>query len=78
MYKQGILITGVNGFIGRNLCTFLSEKKKFNILGIDNFFSTKRQCLKFLNFDNFLFLEKSILDHDIFKNLPFKIDVVIH
>ena len=78
MYKKGILITGVNGFIGRNLCALLSKKKKFNILGIDNFFSTDRKCLQFLNFKDFFFLEKSILDQDIFKKLPFKIDIVIH
>ena len=78
MNKIGVLITGVNGFIGRNLCAFLSKKKRFNILGIDNFFSTDRKCLKFLNFKDFFFLEKSILDRDVFKNIPFKIDVVIH
>ena len=27
MNKIGVLITGVNGFIGRNLCAFLSKKK---------------------------------------------------
>ena len=55
MNKIGVLITGVNGFIGRNLCAFLSKKKRFNILGIDNFFSTDRKCLKFLNFKDFFF-----------------------
>ena len=37
MNKIGVLITGVNGFIGRNLARFYL-RKRFNILGIDNFF----------------------------------------
>ena len=75
--KKSIFITGVNGFIGRNLSKFLI-KNKFIVFGIDNFFSSNRNDLKELKNKNFHFKEKSILDKNIFDFVKEKIDIVIH
>ena len=72
-----IFITGVNGFIGRNLCKFLIDKK-FIVYGIDNFFSSNRNDLKELKDPNFHFEEKSILDNNIYDFVQDRIDIVIH
>ena len=37
--KKIVFITGVNGFIGRNLCKYLTDRKHI-VYGIDNFFSS--------------------------------------
>ena len=75
--EKKIFITGVNGFIGRNLCKFLIDKK-FIVYGIDNFFSSDKNDLKELKNPNFHFEEKSILDDNIYDFVKDKIDVVIH
>ena len=75
--EKKIFITGVNGFIGRNLCKFLIDKK-FIVYGIDNFFSSDKNDLKELKNPNFHFEEKSILDDNIYDFVRDKIDVVIH
>lgn len=75
--NKNVFITGVNGFIGRNLCRFLL-KKNYSVFGIDNFFSSNKNDIKKLKHKNFLFIEKSILDSDIFKFFPKEIDTVIH
>jgi len=75
--EKKIFITGVNGFIGRNLCKFLIDKK-FIVYGIDNFFSSNRNDLKELKDPNFHFEEKSILDNNIYDFVQDRIDIVIH
>ncbi len=75
--EKKVFITGVNGFIGRNLCKFLINKK-FTVYGIDNFFSSKQDDLKELKNPNFHFKEKSILDDNIYDFVKDKIDIVIH
>ena len=75
--KKIIFITGVNGFIGRNLCKFLT-KKDYIVYGIDNFFSSNKKDISELNSKNFLFKEKSILDQNIFDSFPGDIHLVIH
>ena len=67
-------ITGVNGFIGRNLCKFLIDKK-FIVYGIDNFFSSNRNDLKELKAPNFHF-EKNLFLIIIFTTL-FKIGLIL-
>ncbi len=74
---MNVMITGVNGFIGKNLCNYLTNKE-INVFGIDNFYSSKRSDLKKINSKHLYFLEASILDKNILKKAPFKIDSVIH
>lgn len=72
---QTILITGVAGFIGQNLCEKLLNLNK-NIIGIDNFLSSKKENIKkFTANKNFKFIE-----HDIRTplNLKEKIDLIIN
>ena len=75
--KKNIFITGVNGFIGKNLCNYLT-KKNYNVYGIDNFYSSDPEDLKKINSKYLYFKKKSILEDDIFKDAPFSIDVVFH
>ena len=75
--KKNILITGVNGFIGKNLCNYLTSKN-YNVYGIDNFFSSERKDFQIIKSQNLFFRERSILDKDIFKESPFAVDTVIH
>ena len=57
MANNNILITGVNGFIGKNICNFLT-KKKYNVYGIDNFYSSSEDTLDLIK-SNFFFSVKS-------------------
>lgn len=75
--KKNILITGVNGFIGKNLCNYLTSKN-FNVYGIDNFFSSKKKDIQLIKSKNLIFKEKSILDKNILKESPFQIHTVVH
>ncbi len=75
--KKIVFITGVNGFIGRNLCKYLTDRKHI-VYGIDNFFSSKKTDLVYLNCKNFFFKEHSILNKDIFNFVDKNIDAVIH
>tara|TARA_X000000950_G_scaffold171985_1_gene209510 strand:+ start:9845 stop:10801 length:957 start_codon:yes stop_codon:yes gene_type:complete len=75
--KKNILITGVNGFIGKNLCNYLTSKE-FNVYGIDNFYSSKKKDVQLIKSKNLIFKEKSILDKNIFKESPINIDTVVH
>lgn len=67
-----ILISGCSGFIGQNLITKIIDS--YNIIGIDNFISSKRSNIKkFIEHDNFKFIE-----HDIINpiNINEKVDVI--
>lgn len=75
--RKKVFITGVNGFIGRNLCKYLTDRKHI-VYGIDNFFSSRKEELIYLNCENFFFEEKSILDKNIFNFVDKNIDAVIH
>lgn len=77
-----ILITGVAGFIGSNLCERLLESN-FTVIGIDNFDNFYCRKLKeqnieiFSNYTNFKFYELDICkDLELLKNE--QIDIVIH
>tara|TARA_B100000989_G_scaffold109827_1_gene80596 strand:- start:131 stop:1060 length:930 start_codon:yes stop_codon:yes gene_type:complete len=71
------MITGVNGFIGKNLCNYLT-KRNIKVYGVDNFYSSSRKSLRSIKNKNFFFAEKSILDHDLVSSAPFKLDAIIH
>ena len=81
-----ILITGVAGFIGSNLCKRLLNETNATIVGIDNIndyydVSIKEYRLNELNdYDNFLFYKEDISNkeflHSLFKKYQF--DVVVN
>ena len=63
-----VLISGCSGFIGSHLTEFYL-KKKYKVIGIDNFLTSSYHNIKHLeNYDNFNFIE-----HDICKHLNFDI-----
>lgn len=45
--KKKIVITGVSGFIGRNLAEYFSQKKKYSVLGV---YKTKKPKIKNIKF----------------------------
>ena len=73
--KFDFLVTGIAGYIGLNLAEYLL-KKKYTVLGIDNFSNSKKINIKNLinNFSNFKFYSGS------FDNVPNKIEAknIIH
>jgi UDP-glucuronate 4-epimerase len=81
-----ILITGVCGFIGYNLCKSLLNNKLFNVIGLDslnNYYSVKlkKKRLSLLEkHSNFKFYKTNIINHNrlkkIFKNYQF--DIIYH
>lgn len=73
-----ILITGVAGFIGSNLCEFLLSKGH-QIVGLDNFITGKPINIEpFLKNKNFIFNKGDILDYKICSELTKKVDFVLH
>ena len=73
--KFDYLITGIAGYIGLNLAEYLL-KKKFKVIGIDNFSNSKEINIKSLKnkFNNFEFYKNS------FENIPTRVTAnnVIH
>ena len=62
-----ILVTGGAGFIGSNLCEFLLEKESAKIICLDNFFTGKKENIaSLLKNQNFVFVEKDIVDPILF------------
>ncbi len=73
-----ILITGVAGFIGSNLCHFFLENKD-EVVGIDNFLTgTKKNIEGLLKNSHFRFFKADLLEFDfnLLKNKDF--DVIFH
>ena len=68
-----ILITGVAGFIGTNLCEYLL-KKGHSVIGIDNFtLGRKGNIIQFSNNKNFKFYEISITSSNFVNELSKKL-----
>jgi len=66
-----VLITGVAGFIGSNLCEYLLNKN-YKVIGLDNFCSSNKNNIKdFLKNKNFKFYK-----HDVRKKYDFKVDAI--
>ena len=73
-----ILITGVAGFIGANLCEYMLEKG-YNVIGLDNFATGFKDNLKvFLENPKFLFLEGDIRSIDACLKATYGVDYVLH
>ncbi len=71
-----ILITGVAGFIGSNLCKELL-RKKHTVFGIDNLsYGKKQNIAKIANNENFKFIQGDILNPYILQDI--KADVIVH
>jgi nucleoside-diphosphate-sugar epimerase len=72
-----IIITGVAGYIGGHLAHFFL-KKKYYVLGIDNFYSGEKKLIKSLNkFKNFNFINLDISKKKI-QNIKGCYDCIIH
>ncbi len=78
MNNYNILITGVAGFIGANLCQdFL--KKGAKIIGLDNFSTGKPENMaEFKDHDNFRFIEGDIRSKELVNDVMQGVDVVFH
>ncbi len=74
-----ILITGINGFLGKHLLDNLLDNINFSdidqIVGIDNFISSKREE-KYIDNSKYYFIESDLIRFD-FNELD-KFDTVIH
>ena len=72
-----IIITGVAGFIGSNLCGILLELG-YTVIGIDNFIcGYKENIQQYVNNPLFTFYEMSILDENLLTKIN-KDDIFIH
>lgn len=69
---ETILITGCNGFIGRNLCKFLLDKNK-KVIGIDLFNKNL-----FKDNSNFIFYKSESKESIVYELRKYSIDVVYH
>ena len=75
MTQMKILITGVCGFIGFNLCKHFIKKKNIQVVGIDsldNYYSIKlkKKRLSILKkWKNFIFYKKNIINEADIKNI---------
>lgn len=79
--KKTILIFGCAGFIGTNLASFFLEKK-FNVVGIDNFFLGNKENIDLLKkkfTKNFKFFKLDILNKkNLFKIPSYKYKYIIN
>lgn len=80
---MSILVTGCAGFIGSHLCDYILKNNLYKtIYGLDNLdpyynIDQKKENLKILNkYENFIFLEESIINTDAINK--FKPDIVCH
>lgn len=75
MKGKKIVITGVCGFIGRNLVLRLKDGNE--IIGVDNFeYSDKNQCKDLLK--DIMFIEGDVSKKETFDKLPSDVDYVFH
>jgi UDP-glucose 4-epimerase len=76
---KNVLITGVAGMIGSHLLDLLLEKKKYNIIGVDNLsFGHLENIQHNINNPDFKFYEIDILDLDTLKIISRDIDIIVH
>ena len=67
-----ILITGVSGFLGSNLCEKLLQDEQNKVIGLDNFYSSSYENIKkFEKNPNFEFIE-----HDIVNPIDINVDEI--
>ncbi|MCK5022183.1 MAG: NAD-dependent epimerase/dehydratase family protein [Candidatus Pacebacteria bacterium] len=78
--KNTYFITGVAGFIGSHIAEELLKNNNNLIIGIDNFYSGKKENLKMLKCDRFKFYEGDIRDFELLKKIIFthKVQYVFH
>jgi UDP-glucose 4-epimerase len=75
MKNKKILITGICGFIGRNLATKLSAKNE--IIGIDNFeYSARDFCGDLI--ERITFVEGDVSRKETLKKVPTDLDYILH
>ncbi len=76
---MNILVTGSSGFIGYNLCNFFLKRKN-NVFGIDNFFSSSKQKTQKLieEYPNFKFYEIDIREKKKMEPIFKDIDAVVN
>ncbi len=73
-----VLVTGVAGFLGSNLLTKLM-KEGHTVVGIDNLsMGNLNNIRQHLDNDRFTFLERDILDADLYTTLDKDFDVIVH
>ena len=73
-----ILVTGIAGFLGSNLLSKLL-REGHHVVGIDNLSMGSIENIKdSMNQNNFVFLEKDILDKSTIDSLDENFDVIIH
>lgn len=76
--QSTILITGVAGFIGSNLCEYFLSKG-YSVVGLDNFATGHRHNIEpFLNLANFSFIEGDIRDLSTCHQAVTGVDYVLH
>jgi len=79
MYKTWF-VTGAAGFIGSNLCEYLLHLG-YRVYALDNFSTGKRENIDRVNLINcgeFIFVEGSVLDYKLVRDMCLKSDVVVH
>ena len=73
-----IIITGVAGYVGSQLTEYFL-KKKYVILGIDNFYNSDKKSINDLKkYSNFKFLKFNMLNKKIIHKIKNKYDILIH
>lgn len=77
------LITGVAGFIGSHIAEELIQDKNNVVIGIDNFYSGKRETVEYLNsiaHNNFIFIETDICSYSDLKRIfqTYPIEYIFH
>lgn len=74
-----VLITGVAGMIGSHLLDALLAKKKYEVIGIDNYsFGKKENIIHNLDNPRFSFYPINVLDFESLKILVKDIDIIVH
>jgi len=78
LQSKKILVTGVAGFLGSNLLVKLLKEGHY-VVGIDNLSMGRIENIQeSLQNENFLFIEKDILDDATFNGIADDIDIIIH
>lgn len=76
--SKKIMVTGVAGFLGSNLLKTLL-KEGHSVVGIDNLSMGSLENIKAsLNHENFVFLERDILEQETIDALDTDFDIIIH
>ena len=71
-----ILITGVSGFIGSNLCKYILDTTSHSIIGVDNHYTGSfTNISRYIDNKRFRFIEHNIIDP---LEIEGKIDQIYH